>query len=366
VARDADPLRLLLARITPALTAEAALDLASTAVGRAEGKLAPLANMLVRGADPAALLRALASSLMGDDRVALDLIEAALLLAPERDDCRLTRALIHVHLGHPEAARADAARLPDEQRAFLDSYIRVTFPRFDFWPAAAEIRTLFPDVPPGPEQPVEKVRGMVQKYATRLQAIRAAVAARLDGPGARPDWLPPDLSALLPEGPHTLDVWEFEEVVVDDDGQPPAGAPAPQPTQVKVDERLSLDDGYTVPALMRLARRDWNAVCWLCWSAGLDRVALPEAVTPPAAFGQAAAMSVERLWRCRDKLATGGLRAMSQKLPGFTWEGMDIDAMPPILAEIAADEHAEMRALFYWLCDEGVQSPWQDNLRGND
>jgi hypothetical protein len=327
-------------------------------------------NTLVRGGDAPALLRAVASSLTGADQVALDLIEAALLLAPGREDCLLTRALVQVHLGQPEAARRDAARLPGEQRSFLESYIQVTFPRFDFWPAAADIRTLFPDVPPGPDQPIENVRAIVQKYATRLQAIRAAVAGRLDG-RPPPDWLPPDLSALLPEGPHALDVWEFEEVVVDDDadgggGEPAPGAPEPQPTVVKVDERLSLDDRYTLPSLMRLARRDWNALCWLCWSTGLDRVGLPDAVNPPAAFGLAAAMSVERLWRCRDKLTTGGLRALSQKLPGFIWEGIEIDNMPPLLAEIAADEHAEMRAVFYWLCDQGIQSPWQDNLRGND
>jgi hypothetical protein len=26
----------------------------------------------------------------------------------------------------------------------------------------------------------------------------------------------------------------------------------------------------------------------------------------------------------------------------------------------------EMHALFYWLCDQGVQSVWQDNLRAYD
>ena len=84
----------------------------------------------------------------------------------------------------------------------------------------------------------------------------------------------------------------------------------------------------------------------------------------PAAFGQAAAMSVERAWRCRDKLQTAGLRAMTRGVPGFVWEGIEIDLMPAVLAEIVADEHVELRALFYWLCDQGIQSPWQDNLRG--
>jgi hypothetical protein len=107
-------------------------------------------------------------------------------------------------------------------------------------------------------------------------------------------------------------------------------------------------------------------MCWLCWSAGLDRVARPEAIRPPADFGQAAGMSIERLWRSRDRLITGGLRAMTQGLPGFIWEGTDIDALSPVLVEFAAEEYLEMRAVFYWLCDEGVQSPWQDNLRVPD
>jgi hypothetical protein len=291
--------------------------------------------------------------------VALALVDAALLLAPERPESRVTRALLGIQLGRREDALADAALLPDgssESRAFLETYARVIFPAFAFTPGATEIDQRFADVPPGPEQPLPAVRAHVQKYATRIGQIRAAVRARLAGPA--PDWLPPDLAALLPDGPCALAAWDFEEVV--DDG---ADAGPSAPTRVAVDERLpSLDGG--IPSLMRLARREWNALCWLCWSAGLDRVALPEALNPPAAFGQAAVLSVERLWRCRDKLTTAGLRALTQKIPGFAWEGIEIDALPAVLVEIAGDEYLEMRALFYWLCDAGVQSPWQDNLRG--
>ena len=125
-------------------------------------------------------------------------------------------------------------------------------------------------------------------------------------------------------------------------------------------------DGLPIPSLMRLARCDWTALVWLCWSAGLDHVALPVELRPPAAFGQAAGMSVERAWRCRDQLTTAGLRSMSQGIGGFAWEGIEIGTMPAVLAEIAAAEYLEMRALFYWLCDAGVQSPWQDNLRAPD
>jgi hypothetical protein len=86
-------------------------------------------------------------------------------------------------------------------------------------------------------------------------------------------------------------------------------------------------------------------------------------VAPPTTFGAAAGMSIERLWRCRVRLITGGLRAMTLGVPGFRWEGLEIELMPVVLVEFAADEFREMRAAFYWLCDEGVQSPWQNNVR---
>jgi hypothetical protein len=135
---------------------------------------------------------------------------------------------------------------------------------------------------------------------------------------------------------------------------------------VTVDEQLVLEPATSLPTLLRLARREWAGLCWLCWSAGLERVALPTELHAPAAFGAAAGMSIERLWRCRDKLITGGLRALTKGVPGFVWEGLEIDLVPAVLAEIAADEHLEMRAVFYWLCDAGVQSPWQSNLRAPD
>jgi tetratricopeptide (TPR) repeat protein len=370
VARDAAPLTEALARLALPRHAAGAGALAGELVQKADGRLAPLANGLPAGADAASLLRALASSLTGRDRVALDLVDAALLLAPDRAECRVTRALIDVHLGRPDDARADAARLPDElaeQREFLESYARVIFPApdFGFAPARGEIRTAFPDVPDAPEQPLPQVLAKIEKYATRLGLVREAVRARLPA-GAAPAWLPPDPAPLLPDGPVPLERWEFEEIVQDDDAPADVAAEEPQATLVTVDETLSIDSDAPLPSLMRLARREWTGLSWLCWSAGLDRVARPDALAPPADFGQAAGMAIERLWRSRDRLITGGLRAMTQGVPGFVWEGLEIDAMSPVLVEIAADEYLEMRAVFYWLCDQGVQSPWQDNLRAAD
>ncbi len=358
-----DPLREVLREAAVALSPDASARLAEEAITQAEGALAPVVNALVRGGDPPALLRALAASLRGADRIALDLLDAALLLGPERAECWITRALVNVHLGDPEAARADAHRLPEEwseQTKFLLSYARVIFPSFDFWPAETELETLFQEVPEAPEQPLTAVQAQVQKYATRLMAIRDALRARVGQPGKELTWLPPDLSALLPAGPVPLGSWSFEEPGANEDGSPTG-----EMEEITVDERLVLDE-HPVPSLLRLARQDWSALCWLCWSAGLDRVALPFELKPPASFGVAAGMSVERTWRCRDKLSTGGLRALTQRLPGFEWEGMEIDEMPGVLAEIATEQYVETRAVFYWLCDAQIRSPWQDDLRDND
>jgi hypothetical protein len=361
------PLRAILERLALPQKTTNALNTATGLVARAEGRLDLIANGVLLGGDAVSLLRALAASLTGRERVALDLVDAALLLAPDRDDCLVTRALLNIHIGRPDAARADAASLPArfaEQRAFLDGYVQIIFGAFPFAPARTEIRTRFPDVPKGPEQPLEKVREQIQKYATRLGLLRAAVLARLP-PGAPPAWSPPDATNLLPVGPVELESWEFEEIVEDGPDKAVSGAPT-EPTLVTVDETLTIDSAASLPALICSARRDWNGLCWLCWGAGLDRVALPDTIEAPADFGLAAGMSVEHFWRCRDQIITGGLRAMTQGVPSFHWEGFEIDQLPLVLAEIAAAELREMRAVFYWLCDAGIQSPWQDNVRTAD
>ncbi|HEV3031086.1 MAG TPA: hypothetical protein VG319_05550 [Polyangia bacterium] len=373
-AGDASPLREALARLALPRKAESALAMAMDLIKRADGRLDLAANGLAAGADAASLLRALSSSLTDREAVSLELVDAALLLAPERADCHVTRALIAIHLGRPEVGLAEAVALPpeyEEQRAFLEGYIRVIFSRFPFAPAGLELRTTFPDVPAGPEQPLENVRAQIQKYATRLAQLRAAVVARMP-PGAAPPWLPPDPSALLPDGPVSLETWDFDEIVVDEGasagpGAPPdAEPPPPESKLVTVDETLTIEASTPLPTLLRQARRDWTGLCWMCWGVGLDRVVLPEAIAARADFGAAAGLSIERLWRCRDRIITCGLRAMTQGVPGFEWEGIDIDLVPALLAEIAADEFREMRAVFYWLCDAGVQSPWQANVRTLD
>jgi len=237
---------------------------------------------------------------------------------------------------------------------FLRDYVRVLFPDFAFWPAREPPATTIGDLPEAPAQPLAAVRRVVQLYATRLDRLRDAAAARVPGTGIVAPI--PDVRALLPDGPIELHRFDAEITDQDDEG---GGTVA---TPVKVDETLDLG-AWPLSGLMRLARVEWTALGWLCWSAGLDRIALPAALAPPRTFPAAAGMVLARAARARDVLVTGGLRSLTAGVPGFLWEGLDIDRVPRIFAEMAADEYREARAVFLWLLFEENLSPFQSDLR---
>jgi hypothetical protein len=180
--------------------------------------------------------------------------------------------------------------------------------------------------------------------------VRDELARRV--PGA--PWLPPALPALLPDGPVALAAFDAEIVDETDQG--------PETSTVRIDETLAPSD-LGIPALMRLARGQWAALCWLCWSAGLREVGWPSAIDPPAHFAQAAGMTIARYWRAQDAVQTGGLRAMQAGVPGFVWEGMDIESIPRHFAEMAQEEYLEVRSLFLFLMSPENVSPFQEDLR---
>jgi hypothetical protein len=189
---------------------------------------------------------------------------------------------------------------------------------------------------------------VVQKYATRLQMLRERMLEFLK-PGISMRWLPPDLTHLLKEGKVDLDTEELEQ----EEGE-----------AIAIDETLEIENAQ-LPDLLRIARADWHALNWLCWACGLSEVVMPKKLVPPKSFGQAAGMSAQRLWRCRDRRITGGAGARGQGAKGFFWEGIDIDSLEGPLVPIAEMQYAETQAMFYWLSDASNISPWQDNLRGS-
>jgi antitoxin component YwqK of YwqJK toxin-antitoxin module len=364
---DGDGLRRAMDELRPPLNEREATAVALRAIEKADGKLDLLLNALVRGGEPAAMLRIIGASCPKATRASLDFVNAAILLAPAWDQCKVTRALVRLSLGDPEGARLDGEALGDayaEQRKFLHDYRRILFPKFDFWPAHARFDSLVADLPEEPCQPLQRIRATIQKCATRLTLMRGAIVELL---GSEPSWHMPDVSALLPNGPVPLERRMFQ-VVLDDEDPPQVALAAGSAEatesveQVLLDETLALS-GREVASLMRLVRADWTSLTWLCWSAGLDRVGLPDRLAPPPNFSQAIGMAIERQWRALDKLTSGGLIALTKGVRPFEWEGLDIDFVPPALAEIIAHEYTDLRAVFFFLCDDRQESPWQDNLR---
>src|SRR6185436_5042257 len=91
--------------------------------------------------------RALASVLPGRHEAASDLVEASLLLAPERRMTHLTRALLRFQRGDREGALADAEVIAGESAEAaesLRSYAAAVFRGFDGWPGQETL-------PPDPE-----------------------------------------------------------------------------------------------------------------------------------------------------------------------------------------------------------------------
>ena len=385
-----------------------------------------LVDSLKRGGDPAALLWGLSKCFPDRDRMALDLVSAAILLEPSAVEYVATRVLLHGALGELRSARADVARVAaasPEQASFLDLYLRVYFPRFTFWPALESFPEPALETGLTVDRTVVEVREAIARYATRLQRLRAGLLDRLanerderDGEGSEPSsharileepFMIPDLSALLPAGPVPLTRWTLEMSAEEYEGEaegeiaetepegPTAPGSASQPDGVTSprnalpedrggpsndvpDERpriveLIVDEARgiapmptTVPRILRQARADWSGLAWLCWAVGSETPALPDAICPPAAFASAAMMTVERTWRCRDKLRTSGLLALTKGVPGFDWEDTQIDLVPAALADVALDQYLEARAVFSWLCDRANRSPWQNDLRDGD
>jgi hypothetical protein len=350
--RSPDRLLAAIEKVARPLTSEAA----TRTLSETPTTLADLAISLVRGAPPAPVLCLMATALdqRGQARAALDFVNAALLVEPAVASGLFTRAQILMSLGLKAQAERDAVDLAassPEQAEYLLDVLRIVFPSFGFWPADVQPETYYADLPDKPVRSLEEVRLAIQKYAMRLSLIRSAL---LDLVTPDAPWLPPDVTDLLPDELVTLEVARFEE------NDESTGVPF----VVHLDERPKTERADLI-GLQRMARAEWNALVWLCWSAGMTEVGLPERLTPPENFGQAAGMASQRRWRSHDQRLTNGSNAQAQNVPGFEWEGLKIDDLHPDLAGIAEEQYDELRALFLWLSDTSIRSPWQDDLHGS-
>jgi hypothetical protein len=352
---DVAAFRTLLAREVAELRPDVAARAAALAHDARDRTPSLLLDRLLAGAEPAVLLRTLASTISPESPAALDYAEASFLLAPDEGVTRATRGLLRVEHGDPEGALADARAIaPHSAKTaeILTEYARVLFSELRFEPAQDPVAKTADELQIGIDQPLEAILRTIGLYATRMKLVREALLRRLP---ERPAWLPPDTSALLPAGPIELRRYVARIADETDEG-------AEELSEVPVDETLE-PSGRSVRALLTLARADWAALSWLCWSVGLDRVALPERIEPPAVFADAANRATVRCFWAQDRLKTEGLIARSRKLEPFTWQGLPIETLPRHLVEVAAAECLEIRAVFLWLLFAANESPFQADLR---
>jgi antitoxin component YwqK of YwqJK toxin-antitoxin module len=351
-----EELEALLRAVTPPLTLEVRADRGRALLAARDVDVARTLDELLLGTDAADVYRTLASLAVDTGRAALDLVAAALLLAPERPMTRLTRALARLDVGEPAGALEDAEALAaasPESAEFLRESVRVLYGGFPFRPSAQSLPAPPSDAPEmAPEQPVAEVQRQIRVYATRLALRRERVRALSRAPSDAA-WLPPDTAWLLSDGP--VELRQTTATIEDETDE------GFERTEVSIDEGTDLDGGAMT--LMRGARADWAALCWLCWGVGLDRVAMPDTVAAPADFAAAVYWAIERRFRARDRLTTGGLVSRTRGVPGFEWEGVHIDAMDSIFASMAADEFLEIRSVFLWLSWKENISPFQSDIR---
>jgi hypothetical protein len=339
---------------TPALSHDHATELANHAVKPENAKPSALLGALVGGGAPAMLLRTLASALPGHAPAALDYFDASELLAPEQPLLGLGRGLLCIEHGDPAGALVAAERAERETSNAaepLRQFTRVTYGDFSFRPArdgVARAQEGIAEVEA--TQPLEAIERTVELYATRLDTIRRELARRA---GGTPSWLPPDTRELFCAGP--LELGRYSTPIEDE------GENGPEISNVDVDETLDL--ALSTRRLLTTAHADWAALCWLCWSTGLDSVARPERLVPRSDFAAAAHQAILRCWRAQDRLRTQGLVALARHVESFDWEGIPIDEVPPHLVEVVAAEYLEVRALFFWLLFPQNRSPFQADLR---
>ena len=353
-AGSADELRALLAELVVPLERAAATARAAAFDREATPNVRGALDALLAGAEPAELFRCLATLVPSVRPVARELVEAAWLLEPNRGRTLVTRALIRLEQGDDRGALADVAALGpelDEAASQLRELARVLYPKFSFVPALEPLPEPSEELMSvAVEQPLVAVRRTVALYATRLGVVREAIRQRL---GRTPEWLPPDLSPLLEAGPAELR--RFKATITDEDEN------GSETSEVDVNETLDVAEA-SVASLMIVARADWDALCWLCWAAGLDAIALPPAVVTRPKFASAVNDSMARCFRAHDQLRTAGLVSRSRGLASFDFEGLAIETLPPRLAEIAARQYLDRRALFCWLLFPENLSPFQSDL----
>ena len=202
---------------------------------------------------------------------------------------------------------------------------------FDFWSSREQLWASDPDAV-RVEQPLSALCHAIRCAALRSQAFRVVLLSRAA------HLAPPDLSDLV--GSELVPLRRFSFYGEDEQ-------------LVHVDETVALE-GLTTLELALRARIEWSALCWLCWAAGLDSVALPTRLEARPELYSALTVASER----QAALSGSELRVDSE--PHF--HGLDETVLPASALAHLAEHYREMRAVLLFASDPECQSPWQADL----
>ena len=326
---------------TLARTEESGFELANRA-GQSED-FSYMANALLRGArlGPLLQLMCVMADRAGRPRFALDLVDAALALVPDKHPYLRSRALLLLELGQVEDMDDVVRRLEpvaaDDATLFRE-YGKLLFPRFGMWQPRLATEGTDRTV----RQSLDAVRRVATVYATRLAVLRDRIVQRVESRGdPTPAWLPPNIAEVLPDGRV-----ELTERTEDVDGN-----------TVAIDETVGSSE--TVRRLMAEWRDEWAPLCLLLWAVGEDAIRIPTSLAPRAELGRADAAVAGFLARLQgdDEVPPEDAHQI---------DGIPCDALTGQGASMARSQLFEMKVLLDWLTDASYVSPWQADLRGGD
>lgn len=324
--------------------------------------VAKLLHWLMRGVRAEHVFRALSAVFMREPEVGLQLLAVSSCLAPQELETRAAEILLLTGLGRISLVKRKIASIAEHHAAEASELafnLRITYPKFDFWPVTAGINDVVStELPTAVGQDLRAIRAALSKAATRLGKVRQALVSYASTRDAHEFELPPDLSHWTESEPTTLETYTFEALDADD---------VEQSDVVRVEESLELA-AFSLPELMLQARTEWTTLCWLYFASGQPAASagaleLPTRLSPQPQFAAAITQSFQDLHRVTDQLRTSGIRSRARGVADCEWEGCAVSRLSRGLLLQAFAEIRERRAALYFAADDTCRSVWQDDLR---
>jgi antitoxin component YwqK of YwqJK toxin-antitoxin module len=323
--RDASTLVDSLEKLAAPLSKKNSDKIATEATDNTESPLSTITNALLRGGNAERLFTALAEQLHLDNRfsAAIDFARAALLVDPDAHHPHALLARNHIYLGEKEEAGKDVQRLKEAQNdetSLYEGYLQILFPEYGFWADPALLQSAEDNGVLEISRSLDEITHVIHVSAMRMKALRDELMSRLQ---TIMMWLPPDPTPLLPG----------------------------HETQLDSHEDINTSD-RSIPDLLGAIRIEWTVLSWLCWSAGCDRIALPNQIAAPPEFPRAVSYARTGLQRAKEVLAGNATDG------DLSWSGQALQDYDRALQTIAESEFSALDTMMRWLTEPSVGSPW--------